>query len=226
MLPDPPLLVITDRRQTRRPLEEMAVACFAGGCRWLSLREKDLPAAERLDVLRRLVALGHRHGAAVGVHEDIAAALAARADCVHLPDGASAVAARARLGGVLIGVSAHDAAGIARAAAGRADYATISPIFVSASKPEYGPALGLAALGDAARAATLPLLALGGIDEATIAGAIMAGASGVAVMGEAMRADDPARVVAALVARLRGALAGRSSAGHSSESAAQEGMPP
>jgi thiamine-phosphate pyrophosphorylase len=208
--------VITDRRQARRPLEEMAAACFAGGCRWLSLREKDLPAAERLDLLHRLVALGHRHGAAVGVHEDIAAALAAGADFVHLPDGASAEAARARLGGaVLIGVSAHDAAGIARAAAEGADYATLSPIFVSASKPEY-QAIGLATLAEAARAAALPLLALGGIDEATLAGAVAAGAAGVAVMGEAMRANDPSRVVATLIARLSGALAARPVAGHSS----------
>ena len=220
-LPDPPLLVITDRRQARRPLEEIASAAFAGGCRWLSLREKDLPPAERLDLLRRLVALGRRHGAIVGVHDDIAVAIAADARAVHLPDGASATAARARLGaGMLIGVSAHDEAGIARAAHDGADYATISPIFVSASKPEYGPALGLARLAAAAREAALPLVALGGIDAATIAGAIEAGAAGVAVMGEAMRAEDTARCVAALVARLSAALAARPDRRHSSGSSA------
>ena len=207
-LPDPPLLVITDRRQARRPLEEVAAQCFAGGCRWLSLREKDLAAAERLALLRRLVAVGRASGAVVGVHDDIDAALAAGAGAVHLPDGASAAAARARLGpDVLIGVSAHDDAGVARAAAEGADYATLSPIFVSASKPGYGPALGLARLADAARRARLPLLALGGIDEATLAGAIEAGAAGVAVMGEAMRAHDPAQAVRALLARLRAAKA-------------------
>ena len=50
-LPDPPLLVISDRSQARRPLEEVAEAAFGGGCRWFSLREKDLPAAERRALL-------------------------------------------------------------------------------------------------------------------------------------------------------------------------------
>jgi thiamine-phosphate pyrophosphorylase len=203
MLPFPPLLVITDRRQARRPLDEVAEAAFASGCRWLSLREKDLAVAERRDLLIRLVQLGHKFDAVVGVHDDVAAALACGAGAVHLPDGASAANARARLGPrVLIGVSAHDAAGIARAAAEGADYATLSPVFVSASKPEYGPALGLDTFAAAARAAALPLLALGGIDAANAASVFAAGAAGIAVMGEAMRAEgEVAALVAALAAR-------------------------
>ena len=208
-LPDPPLLVVTDRRQAILPLVATAEALFAGGCRWLSLREKDLPAEERLALLRRLVALGRRFGATVGIHEDMAAAVAARADALHLPEGGAVAAARACVGAALIGVSAHDAAGLARAAAEGADYATLSPIFASASKPGYGPALGLAALGEAARTTRLPILALGGIDERTIAQAIAAGAAGVAVLGELMRATDPEKSAARLIASLRAALAAR-----------------
>ncbi len=56
-LPVPPLLVISDRRQACQPLEAVARAAFAGGCRWFSLREKDLPPEERLRLLARLVAI-------------------------------------------------------------------------------------------------------------------------------------------------------------------------
>ena len=56
-LPQPPLLVISDRSQARHPLMEIAAAAFAGGCRWFSLREKDLPAGERCALLAELVAL-------------------------------------------------------------------------------------------------------------------------------------------------------------------------
>ena len=63
MLPEPALLVISDRGQAVRPLEAIAEAVFTGGCRWFSLREKDLPSAERRALLGRLVALGHRFGA-------------------------------------------------------------------------------------------------------------------------------------------------------------------
>jgi len=53
-LPDPPLLVISDRSQAKRPLIKVAEAAFAGGCRWFSLREKDLPAEERRALLAEL----------------------------------------------------------------------------------------------------------------------------------------------------------------------------
>jgi thiamine-phosphate pyrophosphorylase len=42
-LPDPPLLVVTDRRQAKRSLGEIVEAALAAGCRFVSLREKDLP---------------------------------------------------------------------------------------------------------------------------------------------------------------------------------------
>lgn len=215
-LPDPPLLVITDRRRARRPLEEVAAAVFEGGCRWLSLREKDLRGDERVALLHRLVALGRRWGAIVGVHDDLAAAQAASAGAVHLPDGASAAVARSRLGtAALIGVSAHGAARIDAAAAEGADYVTISPVFASASKPGYGPELGLITVMEMSERSRLPLLALGGVDATNIASVIAAGAAGAAVMGTVMAAADPRATVAALVARLRPALAARDPARHS-----------
>ena len=134
-LPAPPLLLITDRRQARRPLEEIAAAAFAAGCRWLSLREKDLDGAARLALLGRLVALGRPWGACVGVHEDIAAAQAVAAGALHLPARSRPTAARAQLARALIGVSCHDEAAVAAAEAEGADYVTLSPVFVSPSKP-------------------------------------------------------------------------------------------
>jgi len=204
-LPFPPLLVITDRRQALGPLEEVAAACFAGGCRWLSLREKDLGLADRLKLLRRLVALGDASRATVIVHGDLDAAEGAGAGGVHLPAGASPAPARRRLGpAALIGVSAHRAEEVARAAAEGADYVTLSPIFLSASKHGYGPALGLEALR---RAAPLPVVALGGVDETNAARCLAAGAAGIAVMGRAMAARDPAAIMAALLKSLRAGLA-------------------
>lgn len=213
-LPFPPLLVITDRHQARRPLEAVAAAAFAGGCRWLSLREKDLDAADREALLRRLVALGRRFDATVVVHEDIEAAIAAGADGVHLPRGAAPAVARRRLGAeALIGCSTHDTREL-EAAAG-ADYATLSPIFPSASKPGYGPALGIPRLATTVAAAPLPVIALGGVDATNIAACIDAGAAGVAIMGGAMAATDVTAVMAGLIRTLAGALAARSRGGHS-----------
>jgi thiamine-phosphate pyrophosphorylase len=210
-LPEPPLLVITDRRQAHRRLEEVADAVFAAGGRWLSLREKDLDAAERAALLARLVALGRRYGATVTVHDDIAAALAAGAAGVHLPAGASPQAARQALGpGALIGGSAHGAEELAALATAGADYATLSPIFPSPSKPGYGPALGPERFARAAAGAPLPVLALGGLSAETLAIAVAAGAAGIAVMGGVMAAAEPATVMAGLIKTLEAALAARS----------------
>ncbi|HVA14582.1 MAG TPA: thiamine phosphate synthase [Stellaceae bacterium] len=212
-LPVPAVLVITDRRQAHLPLEETAAALFAGGCRWLSLREKDLSQAERRALLRRLVVLGQGFHAAISVHDDLAAAAETGAAGIHLPASGAVAEARRVLGAeALIGISAHSADEVTRAADAGADYATLSPIFLSASKPGYGPALGLAGLR---RPWPLPLLALGGVDARNAADCLAAGASGVALMGEAMRALDPRDVMADLLARLRGSLAAPPAGAHS-----------
>jgi thiamine-phosphate pyrophosphorylase len=205
-LPLPPLLVITDRSQARAPLVPIASALFGGGCRWLSLREKDLPAPERLALLKDLIAAATPYRATITVHDDIDAALDAGAAGVHLPADVSVAEARRRLGPrALIGQSAHRAADIARAAGEGADYVTLSPIFLSASKPGYGPALGL----DVLRVpAPLPVIALGGIGADNARACLDAGAAGVATMGGAMSARDPSHYIADLLAAMAVSIVG------------------
>ena len=201
-LPQPPLLVISDRSQSGRPLPEIAEAAFAGGCRWFSLREKDLPAVERRALLAGLVALGRRYGATIMAHDDIDAVEAVGAAGVHLPGGGDPGAARQRLPHGLIGVSTHSVGEAAAQLRAGADYVTLSPIFVTDSKPGYGPALGLEALAAAARSARGPIIALAGIGPENAAACLAAGARGIAVMGEIMRAADPEAMVRRLLAAM------------------------
>jgi thiamine-phosphate pyrophosphorylase len=203
-IPSPPLLVISDRSQARRPLPEIAAAAFAGGCRWFSLREKDLPGAERRRLLAELVALGRRFGATVTVHDDIDSALATGAGGVHLPGGGDPAAVRLRMPRGLIGVSAHSPAEAAALLAAKADYVTLSPIFPSPSKPDYGPPLGLGTIREAAAQTGGVVIALAGIDDSNAAACLDAGATGIAVMGEIMRAADPETVVRRLVQAIAG----------------------
>jgi thiamine-phosphate pyrophosphorylase len=201
-LPVPPLLVISDRRQARRPLAELAEAIFAGGCRWLSLREKDLPPAERHALLGALIVLGRRWEATVMVHEDVAAAVISGAAGVHLPRTGNPEAARPRLPGGLIGASAHSAREASALLGSGADYVTVSPVFPTASKPGYGPAIGLDGLAEIVTQVPGPVIALGGVTPANAPPCLSAGASGVAVMGEVMRAANPQAVVEAMLAAM------------------------
>jgi thiamine-phosphate pyrophosphorylase len=205
-LPVPRLLVISDRHQARRPLEEVAEAVFAGGCRWFSLREKDLPAEDRRPLLAALLAMGRRCGAVVTAHEDIEAVLAVHADGVHLPSGGSPEAARARLPRALIGASAHSADEAAALLGAGADYVTASPVFLTASKPGYGPALGVEGLARIVARAPGPVIALGGISPQNAASCLATGARGIAVMGEIMRAADPQAIVERILRAMSGQL--------------------
>ncbi len=95
----------------------------------------------------------------------------------------------------IVGRSCHRIDELARAASEGCTYATLSPIFASASKPGYGPPLG----ADVLRDAPLPVFALGGVDRQRAGRCVEAGAAGVAVMGGVMRAADPTAEVAALL---------------------------
>ena len=70
-----------------------------------------------------------------------------------------------------------------------------SPVFLTASKPGYGPALGLDGLARIIAQVPGDIVALGGITPENAAACLAAGARGIAVMGEVMRAADPQATV-------------------------------
>src|SRR5262252_7368699 len=188
------LLVITDRHQARHSIAAIAEEVGQGGGRWLLLRDKDLEPRERRDLAARLAEIARRHGMHLSVSRDVALAAEYGAS-VHLQSAAAVGAARQRLGpGALVGVSAHGFDDVAAAAAAGADYVTLSPIFLTSSKPGYGPPLGVAAIGPAANLG-ISVIALGGVTAGRVRSCLDAGAAGVAAMGEIMRSDQPGRIV-------------------------------
>jgi len=204
-LPDPPLLLVTDRRQARHPLADIVAAALTGGCRWISLREKDLPEDEQVPLARTLCRLAHKSSARVMLHGEASLAKLAGADGVHLPSGSDPATARALLGPEkLVGVSIHTVSEAASIDPAMVDYALAGPAFETPSKPGYGPEIGRKGLFEIARAAGVPVLAIGGINTARVAEVIAAGCAGVAVMGGVMRAADPQHEVGALIATLQG----------------------
>jgi thiamine-phosphate pyrophosphorylase len=164
-----------------------------------------LPEDEQIPLARMLLPMIRRHGARLSIHGAATLAKLASVDGVHLPSGADAAAARAELGPqTLIGVSIHTVTEAEAIDPAVVDYALAGPAFETVSKPGYGPEIGRKGLAEMARAARVPLLAIGGINTLRIAEVIAAGCAGVAVMGGVMRAADPGLEVGALVATLQG----------------------
>lgn len=202
-LPNPPLLVITDRRQARTPLSELASQAVAGGCRWISIREKDLPPQQQIDLVHTLTSRLTGTDICLMIHGSAGLAAAAGAQGVHLPSGSDARAARAVLGPArLIGVSVHNPAEALLLNAALVDYAVAGPAFETASKPGYGPPLGAAGIAALAAETSVPIIAIGGISPASASDLRRAGVAGIAVMGGVMRAHDPAEEVRNLIAAL------------------------
>lgn len=190
------LVLLTDRTLTGgRPLVDVVRSAVDGGASTVVLREKDLPREQRAQLARQLRKFVPRLL--------VASDPSIESDGVHLgaTDASPPLGEQRRAprrgprGSRILGRSCHSAAELAAAAEEGCDYATLSPIFCSRSKPGYGPALGLPALLDA----PLPTYALGGVEPANAGACVAAGAAGVAVMGYVMRAADPAAAVRELL---------------------------
>ncbi|MDQ6838278.1 MAG: thiamine phosphate synthase [Actinomycetota bacterium] len=193
----PRLVVLTDGSQTGgRKLIDVVAAAVSGGARAVILREKDHPRGERLAMASALLDLLRSVDGTLLVASDVTIV----ADGVHL----GAADPFPHRPPVHVGRSCHDAASLTAAASEGCTYAFLSPVFASVSKPGYGPALGTQALG----ATPLATWALGGVTAANAGSCVAAGAAGVAVMGEIMRAADPAEATAEIVAALRTAQRG------------------
>jgi thiamine-phosphate pyrophosphorylase len=201
LLPRPPLLLVTDRKQAKLPLVDIIEAALAAGCRWISLREKDLSEAAQEAWAARLLPTARRAGACITLHGEATLAQKCGLDGVHLPAGRDAASARCVLGSnKLVGISIHRADEARAVDPALVDYAIAGPVFETASKPDYGPALGEHGLIEIARACPVPVLGIGGLDPARVSHALASGASGIAVMGGVMRAADPGAEIKALLA--------------------------
>lgn len=197
------VVVLTDRHQAAaagRSVVDTVVAALDGGADAIVLREKDLGWGERHELAAAVREVTSAAGARLVVASDVGLALDCGADGVHLAvdDPWPGAGSAARLG---VGRSCHVRDQLVAAARWGAGWATYSPVFASASKPGYGPLLGVDGLAAGCRAEPdLPVLALGGVDVANAPSCVDAGVVGVAVMGAVMAADDPAAVVRRLAA--------------------------
>jgi thiamine-phosphate pyrophosphorylase len=206
---------VTDRRRFGFSIDELVArvaAAARAGVDVIQVRERDLPDRDLAALTRAIVAAAAAAGAQtrVLVNDRADIAIAAGASGVHLR-GDSAPASRIRAmaasvqasaasaeasapkaskapGGFLIGQSVHSLADVdAACAAGGADYLLFGTVFPSEGKPDGHPVAGLEALRQACARSPLPVVAIGGMNEARAAAVRDAGAAGFAAVGLFMR---------------------------------------
>jgi 8-oxo-dGTP diphosphatase len=153
---------------------------LANGLRLIQLRDKTLPEDTRLQLARETVRRARPHGARVLVNGSLELARAAGADGVHL-DSSAAAQLTARPDCAWMGVSCHDAAELAHAAALDADFALLSPVLPTLTHPG-APTLGWETFSRLAAASPIPVYGLGGLGRDDVALAQSHGAHGVALL--------------------------------------------
>ena len=215
----PAVCLITSRRQLApdaRTTQEAVAALdrwlddAIGAVDLLQIREPDLSARLLWELVRSVAGRAAGSGTAILVNDRADVARAAGADGVHLPAAGPPCGRVRALGPArwLVGRSTHTIEEIRTGA--DADYLIFGTVFPSASKPAGAPVRGLDGLARAAAVATVPVLAVGGLDVERAARCRRAGAAGVAAIGLFL---PPGRApgalgIAAATAALRAALSG------------------
>jgi thiamine-phosphate pyrophosphorylase len=134
-------------------------------------------------------------------HPELVAA--AGADGVHVGQDDLPVAQARELAGSerIVGLSTHNVDQIVAAGRPGVDYIGVGPVHTTPTKPGR-PAVGAELVTAAARHASVPFFAIGGINTDTVTAVVAAGAGRVAVVRAIAEADDPERAAR----RLRSAL--------------------
>ena len=173
-------------------------AVLEGGCRWVQLRMKEAPDEEFLRVGREVGRLCRQYGATFLLDDRVHLVAELGADGVHLGknDMPPSEARRLLAEGKIIGATANTFEDIERAVAEGADYIGLGPFRFTQTKRNLSPILGLEGYRQIltrCRTAgiTLPVVAIGGITAADIAGILATGVSGIALSGALIGAQDP-----------------------------------
>lgn len=165
-------------------------AALHRGLRLIQVRGKNWPADVFAGYARNVVVRAHAAGARVLINDDIELAQRCGADGVHLTSSQLRTL-RSRPPLPLIGASCHSAEELRQAEAVGADFAVLGAVQPTPTHPEAKP-LGWTGFAACVAGTTIPVFALGGLQERDRAQALASGAHGLAMIRGAWTPDFPA----------------------------------
>jgi thiamine-phosphate pyrophosphorylase len=199
--------ILDPERADGRDLAELARLVVQGGATLLQLRDKYGGTRAMIERARAIKAAPGSERVPLLINDRVDVALAAGADGVHVGwDDMPAADARRLLGkDAIIGLSIKTMQQVQAAPLDLLDYVCIGGVFVTSSKDNPDPPVGVAGLAllaaaIRARAPRMPVGAIAGIDASNAGGAVAAGADGVAVISALSLVPDPTKAAR----RLRG----------------------
>lgn len=204
---DPTLYLVTDPDLIgKRALLEVVMAAVAGGVTLVQLRDKEADARPLLEAAKALGAALAPMGVPLLVNDRVDVARAAAAGCHVGQTDLPVAAAREILGpDAILGVSIDQIDQARAVDPEHVDYVAYGPFAATATKPDAGGPIGAAGLAAARPLTALPLVAIGALNVGNLAGAVQAGADGIAVVSAILAAADPTAAARALRAAIEAA---------------------
>ena len=182
---------------------EAAQALIKGGVRIIQWRDKVRDKGEQLPIVREVVRLCAEAGVVSIINDHLDLAMISKADGLHLgqkdlplPQVKPFFSAEN-----IVGVSNATYEEALRAEEEGADYIAVGAIYETSSKEKTRPA-GLETLRRVVEAVSVPVVAIGGINESNIGPVIEAGADAVCVISAVMSAQDIEQAAQNLVSQI------------------------
>jgi thiamine-phosphate pyrophosphorylase len=171
------------------------------GAHVMQLRLKSASGRDLLAAARAIAAMCRERGAMLIVDDRTDIAMLAGADGVHLGQEDLPLEAARRMAGseMIIGISSHSVEEAVAAERGGADYIGFGPMYPGGLR-NNATGKGLDLLREVHAAVRIPIVAIGGITEATMPAVLGAGADACAIITDVVRAPDIAAKVRSILA--------------------------
>jgi thiamine-phosphate pyrophosphorylase len=178
-------------------------AALQGGLTLVQYREKVADDSIKLSHAQKLRQMCHHYGALFIMNDRVDLAIAVDADGVHLGQQDVPIALARQLLGPqrIIGRSTTNPDEMQRAIAEGADYIGVGPVYETPTKAGKAAA-GLEYIQYAAKHASVPWFAIGGIDPSNINDVLASGAQRVAIVRAIMQAEQPTLVTQYFLSQL------------------------
>jgi len=186
------LYFITDSTLTRKSVIEDAKSAVKAGVKIIQYREKNAPTRQMMQEALKIKEICKSNDVLFLVNDRLDIAIAVDADGVHIgQDDMPYDVARRLLGNnKIIGVTVHNSEEAIEAEKKGADYLGLSPIFPTSTKKNAGNACGPKMIVKVRAKASIPVVAIGGINDSNIDEVMRAGATNVAIISAIITKND------------------------------------
>ena len=178
------LYAITDRSWTMESsLEEQVEETLKGGATFLQLREKSLSFDEFLGQAKVIKKLTDKYGIPFVINDNVEIAIESNADGVHIGQGDMSAREVRKLIGTdkILGVSANTVETAILAEENGADYIGVGAVFKTNTKGDAN-LISMEVVKDICNAVSIPVVAIGGINEKTALKLKGSGVDGICVI--------------------------------------------